>query len=74
MELLLGLHFFVNVPVKGFQVANKMGKHFKVFIPQHPIEFPCTPAQFFMGVKTCMGYVKMHGFHWNPLYDSQEWG
>ena len=21
-----------------------------------------------------MGYVKMHGFHGNPLYDSQEWG
>ena len=21
-----------------------------------------------------MGYVKMHGFHDNPLYDSREWG
>ena len=21
-----------------------------------------------------MGYVKMHGFHGNPLYDSREWG
>ena len=20
-----------------------------------------------------MGYVKMHGFHGNPLYDSREW-
>ena len=21
-----------------------------------------------------MGYVKMHGFHGNPLYDFQDWG
>ena len=21
-----------------------------------------------------IGYVKMHGFNCNPLYDSQEWG
>ena len=21
-----------------------------------------------------MGFVKMHGFHGNPLYDSREWG
>ena len=21
-----------------------------------------------------MGYVKMHGFHGNRLYDSQDWG
>ena len=21
-----------------------------------------------------MGYVKMHGFHCNPLYDSRDWG
>ena len=21
-----------------------------------------------------MGYVKMYGFHGNPLYDSREWG
>ena len=21
-----------------------------------------------------MGYVKMHGFHGNPLYDFREWG
>ena len=21
-----------------------------------------------------IGYVKMHGFHGNPLYDSQKWG
>ena len=24
--------------------------------------------------KIGMGYVKMHGFHDNPLYESQDWG
>ena len=24
--------------------------------------------------KLGMGYVKMHGFHGNRLYDSQDWG
>ena len=24
--------------------------------------------------KLGMGYVKMHGFHGNPLYDSRDWG
>ena len=25
-------------------------------------------------LKNGMGYVKMHDFHGNPLYDSREWG
>ena len=25
-------------------------------------------------VLKCMGHVKMHGFHGNPLYESREWG
>ena len=49
-----------------------------------------TPGQFFMGAKLfievpwcetklpsiffSMGFVKMNGFHGNPLYDSREWG
>ena len=24
--------------------------------------------------KSGMGYVKMHGFHNTPVYDSREWG
>ena len=48
------------------------------------------PQDNFLWVSTCLlgrldakqscpkifgiGYVKMHGFHGNPLYDSQKWG
>ena len=57
------------------------------YYPGIQIRLTCIPGQFFMGAKmfigtpllqnevlknTGMGYVKMHGFHGNPLYDSRE--
>ena len=59
------------------------------YTPASSLGYLASPGQFFMGVKLFigtplirnkvilkigMGYVKMHGFHGNPLYDSREWG
>ena len=39
------------------------------------VVFPDHTHLLFFSVKHFgIGYVKMHGFHGNPLYDSREWG
>ena len=42
--------------------------------PIHPWSYMHINSTKFTSKHFGMGYVKVHGFHGNPLYDVREWG
>ena len=53
----------------GFLAPSRTIFHGRQIVHWDPLNGKQTCPQKFFG----MGYVKMHGFHGNPLYDSREW-